>query len=140
MTATNHQLQLAAASGLLVISQTHSLIVLVQQTNFSFYKIFIQLEIAELPIASYSQLQLVVAIGLLVISETPTLLAEWTNFPIYSVLIQLEIAYELLKCLKYDQNRNIIASHGIFVRLAGGKDYLFVTYSYLFKAIICLPQ
>ena len=44
------------ASGLLVISQTTSLIVLAERTNFTFHKISIRLEIAELDIASYSYL------------------------------------------------------------------------------------
>ena len=40
-----------------------SLIVVVKQTNFPFYTFLIQLEIAELAIASYSKLQLVIASG-----------------------------------------------------------------------------
>ena len=82
------------ASGQLVISQTPSLIELVEQTNFTFCTFLIRLEIAELAITSYSQLQLVVASGQLVISYTPSLIvvAEYTNFPFYTFLIRLEIA------------------------------------------------
>ena len=67
------QPQLAIAScsqWQLVINQTTSLIVLVEQTIFPFYTIIIQLEIPKLALASYCQLQLGVAIGLVVTSQT----------------------------------------------------------------------
>ena len=53
--ASYSQLQLVVASGQLMIGQTSSLIVLVEQTNFLIYTILTQLEIAELSIASCSQ-------------------------------------------------------------------------------------
>ena len=80
------------ASGKLVLSKTLSLIVLADYTNFLLYTVLIQLEIAELAIASYSYLQLVVASGKLVISKTLIVLNVYTNFPLYTVLFQLEIA------------------------------------------------
>ena len=46
---------------LVCITQTPSLIVLVEYTNFAFYTFLIQLEIAELALASYCWLQLVIA-------------------------------------------------------------------------------
>ena len=45
---------LVVARGKLVISYTHSLIVLVESTSFPFYTILIRLEIAELAKANYS--------------------------------------------------------------------------------------
>ena len=54
-------LQLVVASGWLVISQTPSIIVLAEYTNYPIYTVLIQLGIDELAKASYSLLQLVVA-------------------------------------------------------------------------------
>ena len=42
------------ASGYVVISQTYTLIVVIENTKFPFHTVLIWLEIAELAIASYS--------------------------------------------------------------------------------------
>ena len=77
--------QLVIASGQLVIKQIPSIIVIVEQTNISFYTFLIQLEITELAIASYSWLHLVIASdsGQLVIGQTASLilLLSRPNFP-----------------------------------------------------------
>ena len=110
--ASYSQLQILIARGQL----NTSLIVLAEQTKVSYYTFLIQLEIAELAIASCSQLQLVMASDQLMFSQTPSLIVhvEQTNIPYYTFLIRLEIAE--LAIASYSQLQLVVGSGQLVIK------------------------